>query len=138
MRKREGSALMFTIMIMVVGITLVTALNVLIRSDLKRTSIFKETYMNTYIAESGLNAFKEYVENNTAEFTTAYSGSGENLDISIGFPEGQVCKINVSTAPTGDEYEHFMIIEIAANTKVIHYLMSDTSTGYNFIKYIDR
>ncbi len=145
MKKRKGSALVFTLMIMVVGSILIMSLFFLVKSDLLRTNSFRESYENIYIAESGINALELYIKGDTtntsnqAAFRTAYEGSSKDLDLTINFPNIDTpCEINITEAPSGDLYEGFMIVESKADNKVVYYLVRDTGTDYIFTKYVDR
>ncbi|MFV0504710.1 MAG: hypothetical protein ACK5LT_12210 [Lachnospirales bacterium] len=140
MKKRNGSAILFALIIMVVGSTTIIAILGLIQSDMARTKMLRDNYIDTYMAESGINATIKYIGGNTAEFIAAYEGDGNELSFSIDFPNvKEKCNIIIKPSETHVSAGN-NIIEIHANYGVAdkYYIMSRSGNGILFIKYVDR
>ncbi len=136
MKKRKGSALMFTIVILQVGIILGFSLLYLIKNDIERSDEFRENYKEIYIAKSGVNATLKYIDNDKTQFRNDFTTSGNNLAFSIQFPgiEGtNDILITDSSFAVGT-----IEIQSTYRNDTVVYLIRDTGSDYIPIKYLDR
>ncbi len=139
MKKRKGSALMFSIIIMVVGTILAMTLLILVRSDVRRSRTFRDSYINYYVANSGINVVLKYIDENESDFITWFENESKDLSFELQFPNtDENALININILPTGDEYEGFMQIQSIAGKSKRYYILAYSSSSITPIKYIER
>lgn len=139
MRKRKGSILMFTIVIMLVGVTLAMTLMVIVRSDIRRSKTFNDNYSNYYLADSGINAMLKYIDSNEGDFINWFEGEGKELNFDIDFPNvEEPCVIDVTILDSNDLYSGFMQIKSTVGSQERYYILIYDGSSVAPIKYIER